>query len=294
VVQIITDSTTDLDKRILGQYELMVLPLTITIDNVNYLDGKDIQVEQVYEVMRKKIVPKTSQIPMEYFYNVFRQCAMEGKDIIYISFSKEMSSCFSVANMVAQEIREEYPHISIDVVDSEGGSSATGLIVWQALQMAKQGLHREEILANVKEMIQSVVHVFSVADLEWMALGGRINKPMGMIGSKLKIQPWLMVEEGKMVVKGMVRGRRKAIEKVAEETVKRALKSPDQLIAITHADDLDAAKQLEERIKQKLPQCKTTITHIGGVLGVHIGISGIGVFFFSSRPSWYQFDEITK
>lgn len=288
MIQIITDSTTDLDKRILENYDLITLPLTITIDNRNYLDGVDIHVEEVYRAMRNGIVPKTSQIPYDYIYNTFSECVNKGQDVIYIAFSTQMSSCYSLASTIAEELMEQNEGARITVVDSEGGSSATGLIVWQALKLAKSGMEYDELLEAINEMIKCVVHVFSVADLEWMAKGGRIIKPVGYLGSLLKIQPWLMVDKGRMVVRGMVRGRNKAIDKVVEETCNRAKDFPDQLIAITHADDIEAAKELEAKIKVRMPECSTTICHIGGVLGVHIGISGIGVFFFAKRPKNYS------
>lgn len=288
MIQIITDSTTDLDDKLLQPYHLITLPLTITIENQNYLDGVDIQVQQVYDSMRKNIIPKTSQIPYELIERTFTDSLQAGNDVIYISFSKEMSSCYSLANIIAKGISENYPNRRITVVDSQGGSSATGLIVWQALKLAAQGMGYDALLDEIYAMIANVKHVFSVADLEWMAKGGRIIKPAGYIGSLLKIHPWLMVENGNMVVKGMVRGRKKAIDKVVDETYARAKDFPDQLIAITHADDFDAASEVAKKIKDKLPQCQTTICHIGGVLGVHIGLSGIGVFFFSKKPTHYR------
>lgn len=288
MIQIITDSTTDIDKSLLVNYNLITLPLTITIDDKNYLDGIDINVEEVYQVMRNGIIPKTSQIPYDFIHSAFTECVKKGQDVIYISFSKEMSSCYSLACTIADEVLDENPGGRIVVIDSEGGSSSTGLIVLQTLKLVNEGMAFDELVEAIRFMIKHVVHVFSVADLEWMAKGGRIIKPVGYLGSLLKIQPWLMVDNGKMVVRGMVRGRKKAIDKVVEETCNRAKDFPDQLIAITHADDIEAALELERKIKEKIKECRTTICHIGGVLGVHIGISGIGVFFFSERPENYS------
>ena len=290
---IIADSTCDLNTDLWKDFELKHLPLSIMLQEDTYLDGIDINVDKVYEAMRKGIVPKTSQIPYEYIRETFEEYAKAGIDFIYIAFSKEMSSCFSLATVMVKELQERYPKVHMAVVDSKGGSSATGLIVLQALYLAKQGMEFSDLMKDIQYMVEHVEHVFSVSDLEWMAKGGRISKPLGYIGSKLKLRPWLDVEEGKMVVKGMVRGRNKAIHEVAKELVKRAERFPEQLIAISHADDLEAALRLEEEIKSMLPKCKTTVCHIGGILGVHIGISGIGAFCFNEViPHYVDIDNL--
>jgi DegV family protein with EDD domain len=162
------------------------------------------------------------------------------------------------------------------------------VLVLQALKMAEAGSTMEEILAQVRFMIEHVEHIFTIADLSWMVKGGRINKPLGVVGSVLNIRPWLDVEDGKMVVRGMVRGEKKAISTVAQEVTRRARQFQTQLIAITHAGDAEAAKKIEKLLKEALPACRTVVSQIGGVLGVHLGMGGIGVFFFNERPSEYR------
>ena len=61
-IKIIVDSACDLPKNILKQYEIEILPFNIHIDNKSYKDGIDIQVDQVYQSIRDKNFPKTSQI----------------------------------------------------------------------------------------------------------------------------------------------------------------------------------------------------------------------------------------
>ncbi len=286
--KIITDSTCDLDPSLVQGSGLEILPLTITIDDKSYVDGEELTVFDVYEVMRKGTAPKTSQIPYHRVYNLFKSCFENGEDFIYIAFSSNMSSCYTLAHMIGEELGRLYPERKFAVIDSRGGSSATGLIVLQALRMARDGLPFETVKADIQFMAEHVEHVFSVDDLMWLAKGGRIPKIVGYVGSKLNIHPILDVENGSMVVKKMIRGRKKAIQTVANEIIKRAEEFPTQLIAISHADDPSSAKTLEKQIKESLPNCKTTLCHIGGVLGVHIGLKGIGAYCLNKSPENYK------
>ena len=285
--QIITDTTCDIDASLLVGRHLEILPLTVVIDQKSYLDGEEITVGDVYNWMRSGILPKTSQIPYERTHDLFKRILDEGKDLIYITFSSEMSGCYTLGGLVAEELKREYPNRKIAVLDSLAGSGGLGLIVLQALRMAEAGEPFETLVSQTRFMIEHIEHVFSVDDLEWLAKGGRIPKLVGYIGSKLGIHPILDVEKGRMIVRRMVRGKKNAIQALSDEIVKRASKFPVQLISITHGDDLPSAQTLEQLVKKAMPDCLTTICHIGGVLGVHIGLKGIGVFCFTQKPARY-------
>jgi DegV family protein with EDD domain len=236
--RIIADSTCDLDPALILGDELEILPLTITIGEKNYLDGEEIGVSEVYDVMRAGTVPKTSQIPYGRTYDLIRSLFERGLDAVYIAFSSEMSGCYSVGEIVAQELSESFPDRKIAVIDSKGGSGATGLIVLQALKMVRAGLPFETVVSEVRFMADHVEHVFSVDDMEWLAKGGRIPKAVGFVGSKIDIHPILHVIKGRMAVLRMVLGKKKAIQAVADEIIRRASQFGSQLISITHGDDL--------------------------------------------------------
>lgn len=286
-IQIIADSTCDLDPQLIKGMDLPILPLSITIGDQNYLDGETIHIDEIYAEMRRGVVPKTAQIPFERTYQLFRQCLENGKDVIYVSFSSTLSGCFALARMVADELQPDFPNRNIAVLDSKGGSGATGIIVLQALKMAMAGLNFATVKGEIQQMADHIEHVFSVDDLEWLAKGGRIPKLVGALGSKLGIRPILEVDKGNMVVKKMIRGKKKAIQAIADKIIMKAENFPSQLIAIAHADDLPAAKALEELIHKSLPECVTTLYHIGGVLGVHLGLKGIGAFCLNQKPEHY-------
>lgn len=290
VIQIIADSTCDLNPSLIENMSLEILPLVLTLEEKSYLDGEEIRVTEVYDAMRRGVLPKTSQIPYERAYSVFKSIFEKGNDFIYIAFSGEMSGCFSLGSLIARELREEYPERKCAVIDSRGGSAATGLIVLQALRMARDGLPFDALESEIGFMVAHIEHIFSVGDLEWLARGGRIPKIVGYIGGKLGLRPILDVENGRIVFRRTLRGQNKAIRAVADEIILRAAGFPNQLIAISHADDRRSAEMLEALIAVGLPECQITLCHIGAVLGAHIGLKGIGAFCFNQRSAHYCFN----
>ena len=71
MIKIIVDSTCDLDKSLIEKYNIEVLPLRISINNEEFLDNVDVDVDYIYEKMRMGIVPKTSQVnPQDAYFSV--------------------------------------------------------------------------------------------------------------------------------------------------------------------------------------------------------------------------------
>ena len=63
-----TDSTSDISNEFQKKYEISVMPLTVNLGNDEFLDGKTITNEDIFEFVEKKnILPKTAaRSPQQY------------------------------------------------------------------------------------------------------------------------------------------------------------------------------------------------------------------------------------
>lgn len=278
--RIVIDSTTDMPQSIIDDYGIVVLPLHVLIEGKEYLDGIDIQTNEVYDYMRQDIMPKTSQIEIPTTADKFRECLDRGEDLLYLAFSSKMSGTCQLVMGIMDELRASYPDRKMLTLDSRGGSFATGLITIETAKSAAAGDSFEQTEARARFLIDEVEHVFCITDLLWMIRGGRISKTLGYTASVLNIKPVLDVQDGEMEVIAKVRGRKKALNYVADIVAERAKECPRQTIGITHADDMETALYMQELLHERLPEADFLIEQIGAVLGVHIGIGGVGVFFF--------------
>ncbi|MGE5633557.1 MAG: DegV family protein [Caulobacteraceae bacterium] len=288
MVKIIVDSTCDLPDELMREYDIKSIPLRVSLGDKEYLDKVEVQVDQVYEAMRNGIVPKTSQPRPIDIYNVFKQYCSSGYDFIYLSFSSKLSGTYQLASAVLKELKEQFGNAGMKIVDSEGGSTATGLIALQAAKLAKAGRSFETVAGQLGQLVQHVEHIFTIADLSWLIKGGRISKAEGIIGNMLNIKPILHVNKGIIEVMQKVRGRKKSLQTIVDILEEKAINFPEQIIGISHTDDLETALELEKMIKERLGERKTMINKIGSVLGSHLGIGGVGVFFFNERPELYM------
>lgn len=287
MIKIIVDSTCDLPQNILEEYDIKVMPLNVLINDVEYRDRVDIQTDQVYEYMKKGVIPRTSQIYPEEIYNTFINYAQKAYDFIYLAFSSALSGTFELAKMVQKKVKSQYPKVNMEVVDSKSGSFATGLMALQAAKLANKGYGISEILEQVNFMIKHIEHVFVISDLSWLIRGGRISKIAAKTGSILNLRPLLNVQNGRLKVIGVVRGKKKALRAIVDLVAQRIKSFPDQIVGISHADDLQTAQEVVELLKEKIGISNTMVEKIGCVLGTHLGIGGVGVFFLNLKPKLY-------
>ncbi len=285
MIRIVTDSTTDIPQDIIEKYGIDYLPLYVIIDGREYRDRIDISTDKVFEYMRCNVIPKTAQVSSNDTETVFRKRLQAGEDLIYIGFSSKMSGTFKLVSGILSKLNNEFPDRRIAAIDSRGGSLATGIITMRAAEDALSSVDFDTLVSRINCMVENIEHVFVITDLVWMIRGGRISKTLGYSAKMLKIRPILDVSNGEMQVIRKVQGTKRAMSKVADIVAERAKNYPDQMIGITHADDIEAAERMKELISTRLPGCSFLTMEIGPVLGVHIGIGGVGVFFLRNNCS---------
>lgn len=290
MTRLIVDSTCDMNDELKSRYDFDIIPLSIILDDQAYLDGVEIDTAKVYEYMKNGGIPKTSQISYGSLISVLDKCVENKEDFIYLTFSSKMSGTYNLAYGVIEEYKEKYPELKMEIIDSEGGSGGASLIAIQTLRMIEKNVSFENLVQNISFMKEHIHYHFTLPNIEWLAKGGRVNKGVGYIGDKLDLKPYLTVIDGKIELQKVVMGRKKSLKTLIDDTLAYVGDFKKQLIVISHADDMEAAKFLEEKLKKALPESEVIINSIGSVLGVHIGLGGIGVFALDQKPEHYQFD----
>jgi DegV family protein with EDD domain len=288
ITRLVVDSTCAMPERLFEKYQIPVLPLQVIIDNKSYRDIYEIQADQLYEAIRRGAVPKTSQINIAETEELFRSICEAGDDLIFLAFSSGMSGTYQVAQMVVRELRDEFPKTKLAVVDSEGGGASSGLIALQTARWIAEGRRYEDILSSMKELVSQVQHLFTVDSLTWLAKGGRLSRPVGHIGDILHIKPILNIVGKTMNVMRIVRGKKAAIRAVVHSFCEKAKDFPSQLVGIQHADDLATATTVEAMVCEARPEAKTVILPLCSVMASHIGIGGVGLFFFEKPVAGYD------
>ena len=282
---IFTDSCCDIKPELLQQWGVPYANMTFSFDGEDkeYI-GTDISNHDFYDRMRQGAHARTAAINADTFARAFTPLLEEGKDVLYVAFSSGLSTTVNSAHMAAAELKESYPDRKIIIVDTLAASAGGGLMVYMAVAKKNEGATIEENAAYIESLVPQHCIWFTVDDLEYLKRGGRVSPLVAFAGGVLGIKPILqMDEEGHLVKVSTARGRKKAIEALAEKYAELSYEEKNTPIFISHAEAENDAKQLADILMQRHGAEVTLITEIGPVIGSHAGPGTIALFFIGKH-----------
>ena len=281
MIKIISDSTCDLTKDLLEEYDISILPLHVILGEKDLLDGVTITPDEIYEwADANKTTPKTSAPSIEDAIELIKPYVDNGDEIIYFSISKEMSTSINVINLAADELEATD---RIHVIDSANLSTGVGLLVLEAATMAREGMNANDIVAKIEELKPLVRASFVVDTLTYLHRGGRCSSVAALAGGVLKLHPKIVVDDGKMSATKKYRGKMDSVilsyAKEMEEDLKNA---KTDRVFITHSGCDEAIIQSVYSYLEELNVFKEIIiTRAGSVISSHCGYGTLGVLFIS-------------
>lgn len=278
------DSTVDLSYEFLCDKNVPIVSLSYIIDGATYKDGEGLTSKEFYDKIREGAMPTTSQVNPEQARELFEPIVKEGKDIIHIAFTSGLSGTYNSCRIAAEELCEEYPDRKIVVIDSLCAASGGGLLLYKALELKEQGKTMDEIVTWVEENKLHVCHDVTVDDLFHLHRGGRVSKTSAVLGTIIKIKPIIHVnDEGKLIVIGKERGRKKALQTLVERMEKQSQGYENNLVMITHGDALEDAEYVKGLIEERFGIKNIMINPLGTVIGSHTGPGVIAIFYMGNR-----------
>ncbi|MFD1415298.1 DegV family protein [Oceanobacillus jeddahense] len=282
-ITILADSACDLSEHYYNEYNIEMIPLTVHLQSKDYRDGMDITPKAIYDAMREGEAPKTSQASANQFKEIFTSYVEAEKPLLYIAFSSELSGTCQAAKMVEQEIKEENPEAQLHIIDSKCASLGLGLVVLEAAKMAQQDIPFDEIIKQTDKNAAQMEHIFTVDNLEYLYRGGRVSKTAAFVGGLLNIKPLLHVEGGKLIPLEKIRGTKKVLKRMIEVMGKRGNNFQNQVIGISHGDDLPRAQELSNMIQDQfgVKEENIIIEMVGSVIGAHSGPGTLALFFYN-------------
>ncbi|WP_445479429.1 DegV family protein [Lysinibacillus irui] len=278
-MKIFTDSGCDLPKSYYEEHDVVLLPLRVQLNNKEYEDVISIDSKEIYDAIRQGAQPKTSQVSPELFLKHFEELAKNDEEGIYIAFSSELSGTYSTAQMIRNQVLEQYPSLKLVIIDSKCASLGHGLVVEEAVRLRNMGVSLEDMANKIDSIAPQMEHLFTVEDLDYLAKGGRVSKASAFLGGLLSIKPILNVEDGKLVPIEKSRGRKKALNRMLDLMQERGGTFTNKIVGISHSDDAAFANEVKASIQERFSPQAVQITMIGSAIGSHVGPGTIAIFF---------------
>lgn len=282
-MKIFTDSACDLPKSYYGEHQVSLFPLRVHVNGQEYEDVFGIEPAEIYKAIAAGAQPKTSQVSPEAFYQAFEEAAKNDEEAIYIAFSSALSGTCQTAMMVRNELLETYPNMKLAIIDTKCASFGQGFVVKEAVKLRDEGKSFEEMVEHLPQYAAKIEHLFTVADLDYLAKGGRVSKTSAFVGGLLNIKPILNVEDGKLIPIEKIRGHKKAINRMIDLMEERGGDFSQKVVGISHSNSEELLADVTKVIKERLHPKEIDITNIGAVIGSHVGAGTIAIFFTNDK-----------
>ena len=282
MVKIVADSTCDLSKELLEEYDITILPLHIICNDADYLDGLSISPEEIFEWSEaNKTTPKTSAVAPAEAMDKIRPLVEAGHDVICISISDELSTTGNVMRLTAQMLNEEAGREQVKVINSASLSTGIGLLVMEAAVMAMDGMESYKIVEQVEDLVSKVRASFVVDTRTYLHRGGRCSGLAALAGGALKLHPKIVVKNGVLTVDKKYRGSMKhVLIQYTHEMLEQFMNAKTERVFITHACcDKAIVDAVREYVSELGIFDEIIETKAGGVISSHCGPGTLGVLF---------------
>lgn len=200
-IKILSDSTCDLPKALLEQYDITLAPLTVVKGNDQLKDGVTITPADIFaHVAAGGDLCSTAAVSIGEYADLFETYSNDYDGIIHINLGSGFSACHQNARLAA----EDFPNVRC--VDSNNLSSGQGLVVLEACRLAREMDDLDAIADALQRYTEKVESSFLVEKLDYLVKGGRCSSAAALGANLLNLKPCIEVKDGKMAVGKKYRG----------------------------------------------------------------------------------------
>ena len=276
-----TDTTSNLATLILKKYNIVNIPLTYIVNGVEEqcTNLESVDLDLFYKDIKNKDV-KTSAINIGQYIDAWTPILKEGTDILHLSVSSGISSAYSTGVQAAEILKQDFPDRKIYVFDTLAASLGEGLQVLRAARLRESGKDLLETVKILLEKRDKTIQNFTVDDLKFLKKGGRISAAAAAIGTVLNIKPLLKNNYcGEIVLDKKVRGRKSALQSLADEFEKKYDKESSEPVGIAYAGCKEDANFLVSLLKRICPKAEIVLEPYEPVTGSHVGPGTVALFY---------------
>ncbi|NLI90120.1 MAG: DegV family protein [Epulopiscium sp.] len=281
-IVLFSDSSCDIPEPFMHKYDIKLIPYYVTFDKEKYYkEIEELSISEFYAKMREsRIFPKTSLPSINDYIKAFTPYLKQDLPIICVCLSSHFSGSYNAAVNARNILLEHYPNAQIAIINSLNATGGQYLLVEQVALMIADGLEFNDIVEKAKKLRETARIFFYVDTLDYLEEGGRIGKAAALLGTVLNVKPVLYLQDGLLYPCSKIRGKKRAIHKVAE-LVKEYAK-PEGLdnysYALCHGDCPDDCDVLAKDFESVLGLTPVTPYNVIGVtIGVNTGPDAMGI-----------------
>jgi DegV family protein with EDD domain len=268
---IVTDSTCDLPRQLIEQYEIEVVPAILILEGREYADGNGLSRDDFYKRLPSLQSPPTTAAPsIGEFAARYESLLRRGcEHILSIHAASQLTTIINSARQAAQEFPDQ-----VTCIDSGSLSLGLGFQALAAAEMAEAGLRSA---LEAVESTRKRLRVFAALDtMEYLKRSGRVPSAAAALGGLLSIKPLIELTAGEVKAIGAARTTRQANERMLNFLLESGKM---ERLAVLHTGAEERAREFLNMVMQRASQSvprDILMVNVTTVIGTHVGPNGLG------------------
>lgn len=255
--------------------EFSTVPFSIGVGGKEYLDDDSLNIGELMSAMQECKTASRTACP-----SVGAWCEQFQKDgnIIAITITSNLSGSYNSACVARNMVLEEQPEKQIAVIDSLSTGPEMVLILRKICELIVGNMDFETVIKETKKHMKNTHVAFALSSFDNLVKNGRMNKITGFIANKLGLLGvGFASERGTIEVKGVSRGRRKAIEAILNDMKLRGTYIKE--VVISHCQNIEFAEQVKTAILNVWNDSTVTIIPTRGLCSYYAEQGGLIIGF---------------
>lgn len=273
-VALVTDSNAQLPAELVTRLGVEVVPITVTLDGVDHLEGVDLEVADAYRALADPAVQVATAAPSPgRLIDAYERLAEAGTEaILSVHVGSELSATVNNARLAARAVDCE-----VRVVDTGVASFGVGCCVWEAADALAAGAHLADAAEVARATADAVGSIFIVQAVDLARRGGRYGDRLDDVTGGV---PVLSFVRGELQVTAIVDDGDAAAATMAEFALGWGT---NLRVAIAVADP--AASPIRSAMEARLRTADHVheLVHytVGPSVAAHTGADTAGLFVYS-------------
>jgi fatty acid-binding protein DegV len=255
-----TDSNAQLPEALVERFDIEVVPVTVTVDGEDVLDGLDLDSDEFYAHFtadRRPVItigePSPGQFALAYDHLVARGCT----EILSVHIASSVSGTANAARLATRSV-----DVPVRLVDAAADGFALASCLWAAAEAIAAGASVSEAASIAERVAPSVGNVF-------------------VVGAADDSIPVLTLVDGQVQAIDRVASMVDAVNAMAAFAVRRGT---DLKVGVGHADRSAApmADALAAACGETASVAEVLHFRVSPAVGAHTGPGTTGLFVFSA------------
>lgn len=276
-MKIIVDSCCDLNRDLIEEFNIDVVPLTIEFGDCIYRDDENLDMDAFLNNMRntKERIRTSCPSPNDFMEK------FKGPDSAFVvTLSSALSGTNRSACIAKKMYFEEFGEKFINVFDSFSASIGETIIAMKIGEFIKNGYDELGIVEKVNEYIKGMKTFFMLESFDNLVKAGRVNPIVAKITSVLSVKPIMAgTAEGTIKLYEKVIGAKRAFKRFVDVIEEQELKLEDRILGISHCNCPEKALQFKEEAQKRYNFKDIVIMETRGISSVYANEGGIVIAF---------------